>query len=82
MSLHSLIFNPEKLSWAYQNRLNVSCLHCPFCKSRSNQKVKRYNTTRSLYYHIRLEHKNETRVDFIISLLHNLSFALELKMIK
>lgn len=82
MSIHPLILNPEKLLWAYQNKIPFSGVYCPFCRDVTNHKIKRYTTTRSLYYHLRLEHKEELSIESVTVILHNLSHAVELKMIK
>lgn len=82
MTIHSVLFNPEKLSWAYQNKIEFSGVYCPFCRDTTNHKIKRYTTTRSLYYHLRLEHKKELSIELVTVILHNLSHAVELKMIK
>jgi len=82
MSIHYLILNPETLSLAYQNKIEFSGVYCPFCRDSTNHKIKRYSTTRSLYYHLRLEHKEELSIEHVTSILHNLSYALELRMIK
>jgi len=82
MSIHQLILNPKKLSWAYQNKIEFSGVYCPFCRNNTNHKIKRYTTTRSLYYHLRLEHKEELSIELVTVILHNLSYAIELLMIK
>ena len=82
MTLHYLLFKPENLSWAYQNKIEFSGVYCPFCRCITNHKIKRYVTTRSLYYHLRLEHKEELSIELVTEILHNLSYAVELMMIK
>jgi len=82
MSLQLLLLKPENLPWAYQNRINFSGVYCLFCKVQTKQKTKRFKNLRQLYYHIRLKHKDEQGVDFVISLLHYLSFSLTLRIIK
>jgi hypothetical protein len=82
MTLHVQIFNPEKLPRAYQNKKEFSGAYCPFCKVNAIRKIRRYKNTRSIYYHIRLEHKDEVSVDVITSILHFLSFAIDLEMIQ
>ena len=82
MTIHRLILNPEKLPWAYQSKKEFSGVYCPFCRSVTNHKIKRYSTTRALYYHLRLDHKDELSIELVTVILHNLSYAVELRMIK
>jgi len=87
MSLVSQIIKDRKLSHCSNNSTKLSfLLFCPKCRAENNNRVKKWNNIRSLYYHLTAEHQYDKTqspsLDDSISWLQTISDALSQRWIK
>ena len=73
---------PEIFKKSFQDKGVLNDLKCSYCSSITLNKTKRFSNTRSLYFHLKQFHAQESTLNTVLEILNFVSKARQIGMIK
>ena len=77
-----IIIPHQSFKKAKDNTTKIDELHCCICNTETNQRTKRFDNTRSIFYHLHEFHGKDPRLKFALEILNSVSIAIEVGMLK
>jgi len=81
LSLFPSIIKAHSFKKSKDNRIKIHAIFCPICKNITNNRTKRFDNTRAVFYHLHEFHREDPKLKFALKILDHISNAIEMEML-